>query len=207
MSALLQAWLVAWLFALGVSLGAMANLMVLALTSRTWAAPAIPAWIAAARVLPWVALGFIPVAAGNAAIYPWAAHPTAWLNPIGFVLRGIAYLVAWIVLSRGFLRAFESGSPRTCCRPRGSSSPRSREPSMDDLHEPSHVDLRRIGVAAGVVAGGIALAVTVPWLIVANAPSPANAPNNAEKPRIAGAVQPTAPRLVREAYEREKGRP
>jgi len=78
---------------------------------------------------------------------------------------------------------------------------------MDDLHEPSHVDLRRIGVAAGVVAGGIALAATVPWLIVANAPSPANAPNNAEKPRIAGPVQPTAPRLVREAYEREKGRP
>ena len=112
MSALLQAWLVAWLFALGVSLGAMANLMVLALTSRTWAAPAIPAWIAAVRVLPWVALGFIPVAAGHAAIYPWAAQPTAWLNPIGFVVRGVAYLVAWIVLSRGFLRAFESGSPR-----------------------------------------------------------------------------------------------
>ena len=77
---------------------------------------------------------------------------------------------------------------------------------MDDRHEPSTVDLRRLGVAAGIVAGGIALAVTVPWAIVARAPSPANAPNNADKPRIAGPVQQTAPRLEREAYEREKGR-
>ena len=112
MSALLQAWLVAWLFALGVSLGAMANLMVLALTSRAWAAPAIPAWIAAARALPWIALGFIPVALAHSWIYPWAARPTAWLNAFGFVARGIAYLVAWSVLSRAFLRAFERGVPR-----------------------------------------------------------------------------------------------
>lgn len=109
MSALLQAWLVAWLFVLGISLGAMANLMVLALTSRTWAAPAVPAWIAAARALPWIALGFIPVALGHALVYPWADRPTAWLNAPAFVARSIAYLVAWIVVSGGFLRAFERG--------------------------------------------------------------------------------------------------
>lgn len=78
---------------------------------------------------------------------------------------------------------------------------------MDERHEPSHVDLRRLGVAAGIVAGGIALAVTVPMAIVARAPSPANAPNNAVPPRIAGPVQQTAPGHEREAYEREKGRP
>jgi len=78
---------------------------------------------------------------------------------------------------------------------------------MDDRHEPSTVDLRRLVIAAGIVAGGIALAVTVPWAIVAQSPSPANAPNNATMPRIAGPVQQTAPRLERETYERGKGRP
>ena len=78
---------------------------------------------------------------------------------------------------------------------------------MDERFEPSHVDLRALGVAASIVVGGIVLAVTVPWAIVAHAPSPANAPNNAQAPRVAGPVQRTAPRLEREAYEREKGRP
>lgn len=78
---------------------------------------------------------------------------------------------------------------------------------MDERHEPSAVDLRALGVAAGIIAGGIALAVTVPWLLLARSPSPASAPNNAEPPRIAGPVQRTAPRLEREAFEREKGRP
>lgn len=78
---------------------------------------------------------------------------------------------------------------------------------MDERFEPAGVDLRALGIAAAIVLGGIALAVTVPWAIVYHAPSPANAPSNAEPPRIAGPVQRTAPRLEREAYEREKGRP
>ena len=112
MSVILQAWLVAWLFALGISLGAMANLMVLALTSRAWAAPAIPPWIAATRALPWIALGFLPVALGYARLYPWAASPGAWMNAPAFIGRSVLYLVLWIGVSRGFLRAFERGAPR-----------------------------------------------------------------------------------------------
>ena len=78
---------------------------------------------------------------------------------------------------------------------------------MDERFEPAGVDLRVLGIGAAIVLGGIALAVTVPWALVARAPSPVNAPNNAVPPRIAGPVQRTAPRLEREAYEREKGRP
>jgi hypothetical protein len=79
---------------------------------------------------------------------------------------------------------------------------------MDDRHPSAHeastVDLRAIAVAASIVAGGIALAIAVPWVIVAHGPSPVNAPNNARRPAIAGPVQPTAPALERQAYERAK---
>lgn len=112
MTLFLQAWLVAWLFALGVALGAMANLMVLALTSRAWAAPAIPSWIAAARSLPWIALGFVPIGIGYAALYPWAAHPGPWLNGPAFLVRSVAYLALWSLVSRRFLRAFVGDTPR-----------------------------------------------------------------------------------------------
>ena len=82
---------------------------------------------------------------------------------------------------------------------------------MDDrerwAHEASNVDLRAIAVAASIIAGGIALAITVPWVIVAHGPSPVNAPNNARRPAIAGPVQPTAPAIERRAYERAKRLP
>lgn len=71
-------------------------------------------------------------------------------------------------------------------------------------HAPSHVDARAIGVAVAIVAGGIALALLGAWAELPFAASPANAPNNAERPNIEGPVQQTAPRLEREALLREK---
>jgi hypothetical protein len=71
-------------------------------------------------------------------------------------------------------------------------------------HAPSTVDLRAIAVAAVLIAGGIALAVAFPWVIIAHSPSPSNAPNNAKRPEIAGAVLQTAPSTDLEAFRREK---
>jgi hypothetical protein len=64
-----------------------------------------PAWIAAARTLPLVALLFIPIALGVHAIFPWAEAHGRWLNVPFFIARSIAYLVIWCVLACGYLRA------------------------------------------------------------------------------------------------------
>ena len=71
-------------------------------------------------------------------------------------------------------------------------------------HAPSHVSLRAIVAAVGIMVGGIVLAVAGAWIELGFAASPAGAPGNAQPPRIAGAVQYSAPALEREALMREK---
>jgi hypothetical protein len=104
MTGVLHSYLFAWLFVLGISLGSMANLMVLALTGGRWADPVRPAWIAATRVLPVIALLFIPLAFGARAAWSWADAPGRWLNVPFFIARSVAYLVLWSLLSWSFLR-------------------------------------------------------------------------------------------------------
>lgn len=119
LATILHSYLFAWLFVLGVSLGSLANLMVQSLTSGRWIAPVRPAWIGAARMLPWVALLFIPVLLGVKAIYPWSGAEGRWLNVPFWCARSVAYLVIWCVLAWAFLRADRltldaaaGGSPR-----------------------------------------------------------------------------------------------
>jgi hypothetical protein len=115
---ILHSYLFAWLFVLGVSLGSLGNLMVQSLTSGRWVEPVRPAWIAAARLLPLVALLFIPIALGVRWIYPWTEAGGRWLDVPFFIARSIAYLVIWCVIAWGYLRAdrstqdpSEGGSP------------------------------------------------------------------------------------------------
>jgi hypothetical protein len=102
---ILHSYLFAWLFVLGVSLGSLGNLMVQSLTGGRWVEPVRPAWIAAARMLPWVALLFIPVLVGVKVIYPWSDAHGRWLNVPSWGVRSVAYLVIWCVLAWGYLRA------------------------------------------------------------------------------------------------------
>lgn len=71
-------------------------------------------------------------------------------------------------------------------------------------HAPSHVSLRAIVAAVGIMAGGIVLALAGAWIELDFAASPAGAPGNAEPARIAGPVQGSAPPLEREALLRDK---
>ena len=103
--ALLHSYLFAWLFVLGISLGSLANLMVQSLTTGRWVMPVRPAWIAAARAMPVVALLFLPIALGVHQAYPWTEAPGRWLNVPFFIVRSIAYLATWCVLAWGYLRA------------------------------------------------------------------------------------------------------
>ncbi|HZZ93788.1 MAG TPA: hypothetical protein VFE23_14600 [Usitatibacter sp.] len=71
-------------------------------------------------------------------------------------------------------------------------------------HAPSIVSITAIGVGVGIMVGGIALALAGAWTVSRFVPSPVNAPNNADRPRIMGAVQRTAPPLELDAFLREK---
>jgi hypothetical protein len=115
----LASYLTAWLFALGLSLGALANLMLHVLTGGRWGVPLYPALIAAVRLLPLLALLAIPLLVGADALYPWAsdapgtlpAGKSWWLNRNFFIARWIAYLLIWNVLGAVWLRAWRAGKP------------------------------------------------------------------------------------------------
>jgi hypothetical protein len=114
----LHSYLVAWLFVLGISHGSLAKLMVQSLTGGRWVEPVRSAWIAAARMLPWVALLFLPVLAGVRWVFPWSDAGGRWLNVPFWEVRSVGYLAIWCLLAWGFLRAdrstldpAEGGSP------------------------------------------------------------------------------------------------
>jgi len=102
---ILHSYLFAWLFVLGVSLGSLGNLMVQSLTGGRWVEPVRPAWIAAARMLPWVALFFVPVLVGVKVIYPWSDAHGRWLNVPFWAVRSVVYLATWCILAWGYLGA------------------------------------------------------------------------------------------------------
>jgi len=121
MTELLRSYLFAWLFLLSISLGAMANLMVHSLTGGRWGEPVRPAWIAAARLMPLVAVLFLPILVGAARLYPWAAEPGPYLNMPFWIGRAVAWLAIWVALSAGFLRA-----DRATANPASGGSPGAR---------------------------------------------------------------------------------
>jgi len=73
-------------------------------------------------------------------------------------------------------------------------------------HQPETLDVRALAVAAGGIAFGIAVALAVPWILIARVSAPASAPNDAAKPALAAPIQETAPLADIAAYRREKAR-
>jgi hypothetical protein len=71
-------------------------------------------------------------------------------------------------------------------------------------HAPSRVSLVAIAAGIGIMVGGIVIALIGAWAVSRWVPSPLSAPNNAERPRIAGPVQRTAPSLELQSFRREK---
>jgi hypothetical protein len=121
MTELLRSYLFAWLFVAGISLGSLANLMVLALTGGRWSEPVRPAWIAATRLMPLVAILFLPVLLGAARIYPWVEDPGRYLNLPFWIGRAIAFLALWVALAYAFLHA-----DRGNINPAGGGTPAAR---------------------------------------------------------------------------------
>jgi hypothetical protein len=104
----LHGWLIGFTFAGGVPLGALALLLIHALTGGRWGEAHRPALLALARSLPILAGLVLPLILGSGLAYPWAADPSRagpdvarwYLNAPAFAIRslvGLALLgfLAW----------------------------------------------------------------------------------------------------------------
>jgi hypothetical protein len=109
-------YLQAWLFVLGIALGAMAILMVHGLTGGRWGTRLVAPLLAAASLLPLLTLLAMPLILGLQVLYAWVpGHAPAidiasgqrwYLNVPGFAVRGAACLLLWngiaYLLRRGY---------------------------------------------------------------------------------------------------------
>ena len=120
-----ESYLVAVLFCLGLSLGPLVLAMIAQITGGRWglviAAPAL----AAAGVLPLLAILFVPLLFGLDQLYPWLsgvgasekllAHKEPYLNLPFFLARALLYFGVWIAVSWRFrarlLAALEHDTP------------------------------------------------------------------------------------------------
>jgi hypothetical protein len=104
----LLSYLFAFFFFTGLSIGSLALLMIHAITGGAWGNCIRPPLLAAARLLPLMALAAIPVLVWMRTLYPWAgsassAQAQGWyLADTFFVIRTVFYFVVWI----GWLVAF-----------------------------------------------------------------------------------------------------
>jgi hypothetical protein len=110
-----RAYLVAYLFWLGIALGSLAILMLQYLTGGAWGAVARRVLESATRTLPLLAVLFLPLLFGLPDLYEWARpealahdallrHKRLYLNVPFFVARAAFYFAVWIALARALAR-------------------------------------------------------------------------------------------------------
>jgi len=121
-----QSWLLAWLFVLGIALGALVNVMIHELTGGAWGFAVRRPLEAAIGTLPVVAALGLPLAFGLAELFPWArpgateAVVTAklwYLNPTALELRALAYFALWIALGVALRRFWRRGETNAAAAP------------------------------------------------------------------------------------------
>jgi hypothetical protein len=111
-----QSYLMAYMLCLGVTLGCLALGMMHQLSGGAWGVVIRRPIGAAARVLPVLALLFLPIAFGMHRLYPWTdaalvardealQHKQLYLNTPFFLVRAAIYFTAWNALSY-FLNAW-----------------------------------------------------------------------------------------------------
>jgi hypothetical protein len=110
-----RAYLVAFLYGLGVTLGCQAIVMLHHMTGGAWGLVLRGLLEAATRTLPLLAVLVVPIFFGLGALYPWArpgwaeeyrmGHPQEgfdkadYLTPTFFIGRAVLYFVAWGVFA------------------------------------------------------------------------------------------------------------
>jgi hypothetical protein len=105
----LQSYLFGYVFLLGLTLGCMAILMVQYLTGGDWGIVIRRTLEAAMRILPLMAVGFLPIALGVRELYVWARpaqaaaegldYRTEYLNIPFFIVRAVVYFAVWLAMT------------------------------------------------------------------------------------------------------------
>jgi hypothetical protein len=107
---LLPAYLVAFLFWIGLGLGSLGLTMLHHLVGGQWGLPIRRPLEAGMMTLFPMALLFLPLAIGMRVLYPWARleevrldpellHKTAYLNPYAFDIRAAVYFGLWLLFA------------------------------------------------------------------------------------------------------------
>ena len=105
-----KSYLLAYVFWVGVSLGSLALMMVGHLSGGAWAVVIRRVNEASSRVLPFMAILFVPIAFGAHELYIWAnpdvvahdavlQHKAPYLNVPFFILRTAIYFTIWSSLA------------------------------------------------------------------------------------------------------------
>lgn len=105
-----RAYLTAYLFIFGLSLGSMILLMVYYLTGGSWGYIIRRILEAGMRTLPLVAITFVPIAFGLKYMYPWAQpelvaqseklqYQQFYLAPAYFWIRAAIYFILWLLMA------------------------------------------------------------------------------------------------------------
>jgi len=128
-----RAYLLAYVFWVGISLGSMAILMITHISGGNWGLVIRRQLEAAANVLPLMAVLFLPIIAGMKHLYVWT-HPESfpadkqlariahvWLTSNGFIVRAVIYFVVWIALAYLLSRASTARPWGRRCRSAGSA--------------------------------------------------------------------------------------
>jgi hypothetical protein len=105
-----RAYLIAYMFWLGIALGSMALMMVHHMSGGAWGTVIRRIFEASTRTLPMLAVLFLPIVFGLSELYPWAhadrvahdavmKHQAVYLNVPFFLARAAIYFGAWISLA------------------------------------------------------------------------------------------------------------
>lgn len=110
-----QAYLHSFFFWLGPTAGSLGLYMLHQLTGGRWGASIRRMLEASMRLIPFLALLFVPVLLRLQDYYPWAQpervahdellqHKAAWLNPNFFIVRAAFYFLVWYLFAGVMLR-------------------------------------------------------------------------------------------------------
>lgn len=118
----LRSYLFAWLFCTGLSFGALVILMMHFLTGGIWGIVVRPFSFAAIRIIPLMALLFLPIALGLPQIYRWAAggavdsegylHKARYFSLPFFLSRTAFYFFALILIGHLLRKWFALGATK-----------------------------------------------------------------------------------------------
>ena len=117
-----RSYLCAYMFWFGLGIGCLGLLMLHDVVGGEWGDLIRPLLEAGAATLPWLALLFVPLLFGLAALYPWARdaavaadpllrHKRPYLNAPFFALRAAAGFAVWCFLSRRLRRGPAPAAP------------------------------------------------------------------------------------------------